>query len=575
MRRYKFLFGVIIIALASVVWAAPKAQIDNLGGFALDARADLEVLANASQGEGQRPSGWTFNVNNVSSPTYIADLWFDHELLAEAMFGKERPPGWTGAPTTNNPAVVLGNVRSDLELAADTQFGPNNRPAEWRGAPPIYRCDRTLQNLVRVLKSLYAANFQTADTTVNFCQAVAGEADGLVLQKIFSTPEIEAQVPDLILAVRGDLERLADEKLGLNTRPPSWIGNKVTESPTLTSDLFLDLETLADILLGAGTRPPGWIGVIPTAPIFAYRNLRHDLEALADAIGQVPRPRGWQGTDPLASCDPIIQDLAAILKQNYGFFTDGITVSGSFCLEVAAQANTLAENPPAPEAEATGEGNDRFVAQSQLAFTYLDSAASQYMGVMPAGTKFKAWYRNFGDSSMMFVSGDDFAVFIDRRWTTLGDDIFSRLPTTEGVKPLTFCDATWCNGPGPTPTPTGSGAIQELLNAGTEIAPSQQAAETGDKRQVSWNNIRVTYLLDNAQTRTAQVALEICTDTTQTDCEPVTSIFDNGLGAEKPALSQYNGLNVYEFPYGYTANLTINGATLTSPDVWISDPTIR
>jgi hypothetical protein len=195
--------------------------------------------------------------------------------------------------------------------------------------------------------------------------------------------------------------------------------------------------------------------------------------------------------------------------------------------------------------------------------------------VMPVGTKFKAWYRNFGDSTMMFVSGNDFAVFIDRRWTTLADDIFSRLPTTEGVKPLTFCDATWCNGPGPTPTPTGSGAIQALLDAGTPVSPAQQAAETGDKRQVSWNNIRVTYLLDNAQTRTAQVALEICTDTTQTDCEPVTSIFDNGLGAEKPALSQYNGLNVYEFPYGYTANLTITGATLTSPDVWISDPTIR
>ena len=38
---------------------------------------------------------------------------------------------------------------------------------------------------------------------------------------------------------------------------------------------------------------------------------------------------------------------------------------------------------------------------------------------------------------------------------------------------------------------------------------------------------------------------------------------------------QVNGLNVYEFPYGYTSNLIIEGTTLFSPDVWISDPTIR
>ena len=70
-------------------------------------------------------------------------------------------------------------------------------------------------------------------------------------------------------------------------------------------------------------------------------------------------------------------------------------------------------------------------------------------------------------------------------------------------------------------------------------------------------------------------SLEICTDTTQIECEPVISIFDNGLNVAKPVLSQFNGLNVYEFPYGYTSNLNIASATLFSPDVWISDPTIR
>jgi hypothetical protein len=40
-------------------------------------------------------------------------------------------------------------------------------------------------------------------------------------------------------------------------------------------------------------------------------------------------------------------------------------------------------------------------------------------------------------------------------------------------------------------------------------------------------------------------------------------------------VSQYNGLNVFEFVYGYTSNLIVEGSTLTSPDIWISDPSIR
>jgi hypothetical protein len=574
MRRYIVSLCVVALMLAGVVWAAPAAQVNNLGQFAQDTRADLELLANDALGAGVRPDGWTFNVNNINSPTFIADLWFDTELLAQELFGENRPDGWFGAPTSSSPFVVVGSIRSDLELAADEQLGFNNRPDGWRGAPAIFRCDRTLQNLARVLRTEYVYNFTTVDTVVNYCAVTAGEAETQVLQRVLSAPEIVEGTPALILTVRGDLERLADERLGLNTRPPGWIGNKDENSVTLASDIFLDLELLADNLIAPGQRPTGWLGVIPNAPYLAYRNLRHDLELLADAVGQVPRPRGWQNVDGLAVCDPVLQNLVILLADRYSFSTQSIAPGAGFCTEAAIQANQLAENPPAPEEGATEE-SDQFQAESQMAFTYLDPAATQYMGVMPAGTLFKAWYRNFGDSTMMFVSGDDFAVYIDRRWTTLPQEIYDRLPTTEGVKPLTFCDASWCNGPGPTPTPTGSGAIEALLDSGTPIATPNISDVQGEKRQVSWNNIRVTYLLDNAQARTVQVALEICQDATQTDCEPVVSIFDNGTGAPKPILSQYNGLNVYEFPYGYSPNLLIEGETLFSPDVWISDPTIR
>jgi hypothetical protein len=144
------------------------------------------------------------------------------------------------------------------------------------------------------------------------------------------------------------------------------------------------------------------------------------------------------------------------------------------------------------------------------------------------------------------------------------------------VRPLTFCDANWCNGPGPTPTPTGSGPLEQLIFAGTAAPTVPSPDELRDQlNQVSWNYIRVTYLLDNPTTNTAQVALEICQEPAQIACEPVNRVFNNNTGVELAAVSQYNGLNVYEFPYGYTTNVIIEGATLFSPDVWISDPTIR
>jgi hypothetical protein len=176
---------------------------------------------------------------------------------------------------------------------------------------------------------------------------------------------------------------------------------------------------------------------------------------------------------------------------------------------------------------------------------------------------------------MMFVSGDDFAVFIDRRWTNLPQNVFDTLPTLEGVAPLTFCDANWCQGPAPTPTPTGSGPLELLLADATIPAPPSLEGDGGPKVQVSWNNVRVTYVTDNAATGTALVGLELCTEPAQINCEPVLSVFDTTVGTAKPVLSQVNGLNVFEFPYGYSSGLVIEGDTLTSPDVWVSDPSIR
>ncbi|HEX2908205.1 MAG TPA: hypothetical protein VHO69_15145 [Phototrophicaceae bacterium] len=583
MRRYSSLFLLIMllalatggssVGLGGVLAAPPEQDFNNQ---VINARADLEQLANDALGEGARPESWTFNVNNVNSPTFIVDLWYDLELLATGILGENRPADWVGAPSTSDPLIVIRNIRHDLELAADAHFGSGNRPAGWRGGPPIARCSRTVMNLSQVLQTAFSYNFQTPPTAVNYCDTLAAEAEQQVIRLVYSGEEFTAQLNDLTLAVRGDLERLTDEEFGVNNRPAEWRGNRDITTQTFLSDLFLDLDTLANSQLGLGVRPDGWIGILPNSPIVAYRNLRHDLELLADTLGRIPRPRGWQGDDPLVVCSSDIQNLVLLAQQAHGLTTENLQAGANYCHDAALAANLLVESPPVVEEAGAGGGEDKtFVAEANYAFTYLDPAASQFMGIMPAGTEFKAWYRNFNESTMMFVSGQDFAVYVDLRWTTMNPDTFTRLPTTEGVKPLTFCDASWCNGPGPTPTPTGSGAIQALLNAGTPQAAPTIEDVREDKTQVSWNNIRVTYLLDNPTNKTVQVALEICTDTTQTNCEPVTQIFDNATGAVKPVLSQSNGLNVYDFVYGYTTNLVIESATLFSPDVWISDPTIR
>jgi hypothetical protein len=234
----------------------------------------------------------------------------------------------------------------------------------------------------------------------------------------------------------------------------------------------------------------------------------------------------------------------------------------------------VVENPPILDEEVVQE---RLTGSSTYAFAYLDVSALAYMGVMPGGTPFRAVYRNFGDSNMMFVVGDEFAVYVDRTFTTVEETVYNSLPTLEGVDPIAFCDAPWCNGPGPTPTPTGSTPLELVLFGSTPQATPDQTVLEETKQLISWDFVRVTYIQDNPSTRTALVTLELCTEpaSVATACEPVTYAFDNAAGVEKPVVSISNGLNVYEFRYGYTTNVVLQSETLFSNDVWISDPTIR
>jgi hypothetical protein len=546
--------------------------------FLFDVRADLETLADTVFGVEVRPDGWKANFESTSA-SMGADAWYDGELLADEVFGAGvRPAGWLGA-TIVSPAALGRNTRHDLELSATTAFGTTARPETWRGAAPIFSCDRTLQNLVLVLANFYRILPQTADSALNYCESLRAEIEDELVNILYGTPGENGElvnVNDLLGLARGDLERTADELLGLNTRPPGYVGNRDQNTPSFVGDLFLDLNTLADLQFGQDQRPEGWIGAISTSPGANYLALRHDIELFTDAaLDFGVRPTGWSGVNPLERCLPAVNQLATLVQQNFEIaFTELDPAAETFCAQVEAAANAVVENPPILDEVETEE---RFNATANYAFTYLDVAALDYMGIMPGGTPFRAVYRNFGDSNMMFVAGQDFALYVDRRFTTLPETIFNSLPTLEGVDPIAFCDARWCNGPGPTPTPTGSGPLENLLFSSTPQPTPNPGALEATKQLVSWNFVRVTYVQDNPTARTAQVTLELCQQPAQNAvaCEPALTVFNTQTAAFVPPVGQFNGLNVYELPYGYSTNVVIESQNFFARDVWISDPTIR
>lgn len=590
-RQYFWILLLIMLFSVSPIAAEPnQQQIDSLPSFTNAIRADLEIAANALLGQGIRPDTWTNNID-ITTATYVSDLWYDKELLANEVFGEGvRPPEWLGV-TVDEPDIIARNTRFDLEILADNIYnGTDNRPPVWSGASTLYRCDRTLQNVRGLLSEFFSFNTGLDDDAFGYCVLLQDEVHTAILETyqldIFDQEVLNQE----ILAVRGDIERIANEVYGVNDRPLGWAGNTDITSPLLLTDNYEDLRILADQTLGVGVRPERFIGSITDSQLETWRNLRYDLELLADAI--VPtlpsitdrRPRGWQGTDPLRRCEPLVQDLVLTLETRYGedeeepFNRMSFVDDENYCASAREAGNLFAERrPPTATERLALVAADSFTYESEYAFSYLDTTALEFMGVMPRGIRFKAWYRNYNESTMMFVSGEGFALYIDRRWTNMPQDVFDRLPTLEGVRPLSFCEASWCDGPGPTPTPTGS-AIESLLNFATPvIQPTLDPTSLlprEEKTEVNFENVRVVYLQDNLQTRTAQVTLELCQDVQLVNCEPVILLTDAASGNEIPVLSKASGNNVYELAYGYTNNIIIESPSIVSRDVFISDPTL-
>ena len=563
----------------------PVTPETDFGTFVINLRLDLELLADEAEGPNVRPAGWNGNTD-VTSPAILGDIWLDLEKLADDIVGEPgaRPLNWAGA-TSPTPNRIARNLRHDLELLADMVFEEGQRPEDWIGAPPIFSCDITVQNLLDLLSRTFGFVSVTPPTVVDYCRAVSGEAlDALAGEGVTLT---EGNVPQLLENVRGDLERLADELNGLGVRPEGWLGTVTLDSNEMSSDLLHDLELLGDQHLGVDNRPPNWIGDLGISPAIAVRNLRHDLELLADntlggrdyLIATGGRPYGWLGTegfgDDFTFCDSATQSLVLLLSSYYRYEVPVITAPNQedFCRTLSAEANHYAETDPQQATEEEVAGNvgasGKPIFESDFAFTYLDVGALQYMGIMPRGVEFEAWYRNFGDSTMMYVVGDNFAVYLSYNWTTMPEDRFYRLPTLQGVVPETYCFAEWCVGPGPTPTPTGA-AITPTPGG----APGEPPPGFDNLVLVPWNQVVIYYDQDRPDSRTVLVRMELCAGV-GVSCEPVTNVYDAASGLPLPTLDVIGPYPVFELPYGYSNRFLVVSPTYYANEIWISDPTLR
>ena len=137
----------------------------------VNARSDLEILANQQLGAA-RPEGWSGSLD-VNNPQLALLIRLDLEVLMANLVGLESiPAGWFG-PVPSTPHAIARDIRHDLELLADVVVGPSVRPPGWAGDDPIMRCDRSTQNLLRLLRKSYQFEPTVLPTTPDYCKQLA------------------------------------------------------------------------------------------------------------------------------------------------------------------------------------------------------------------------------------------------------------------------------------------------------------------------------------------------------------------------------------------------------------------
>ncbi|MCB9450479.1 MAG: hypothetical protein H6672_03520 [Anaerolineaceae bacterium] len=174
-------------ATPTEVEVSPTAPVSSDIPLLINARTDLELLANGVMGTG-RPLGWSGGLD-INDPQLALLIRLDLELLAGQVLGmNERPAGWFGAvPST--PEAIARDIRHDLELLADTVNSLGVRPPGWAGADALMRCSRGVQTLVNLLErgGVFALNVDV--NAPDFCQRAEVQASVFAETNLLRLPQ--------------------------------------------------------------------------------------------------------------------------------------------------------------------------------------------------------------------------------------------------------------------------------------------------------------------------------------------------------------------------------------------------
>lgn len=265
------------------------------------------------------------------------------------------------------------------------------------------------------------------------------------------TPDIPVEV-FLLLDARRDMELMADEKIGIGSRPTGWNGEISPFEPQIALLTRADLELLAATLINVDRRPSGWTGAIASTPYAVARDVRYDLEQLADVVyGPNSRPTGWFGGDPLLRCNRATQTLVSLLQRGGIFRLDIPANTPNFCREAELAVTRFTETELLANAQIGELFSDQVTLLSEneintdLAVAYLEPGATGRLGVIPNGTPIIAVGRSYAAfSNMLLVQGDSFIVFVEYINTTVSEQQFRGLPNWEALQVDTNCFADWC-----------------------------------------------------------------------------------------------------------------------------------
>lgn len=574
------LVAVLLGSFSGVGHARPLAQ-DEVSTLLLVARMDLETLANERLGDGYRPVIWSNSID-VNSPSFAVDLRLDLETLAGTLASPDtRPAGWFGAV----PGMLwtqARDVRHDLELLADQQFGPGARPALWIGGEPLMRCERDIQTVAYwFLRTNAAYTLPNTQAGEEYCGLVAQQ------NQLFADILIENAEP--AGDVRADLNALSRVVFRENVFPIGWTDGK--DNVSVRQDL--ELLKAAASQVGQPVDEANWFGETAFGADWeASRAIRHDLELLADAkvaVGQ--RPEGWSAFEPLVRCSLEDQEFALLMQAETGYVATTPGSDPDYCGQVVLeysrfvedQVSTTIQTPPvsapaegAGAADAGGGGGEvianvgNIAARAYNPIAYLDRGARIRVGVIPRGTAFTALARNSApDSSMAYVSGLGFNVWISVKFTDLQDNEYASLPYAENVEyqlPQLLCFANFCTDLVRFGDPLG-GVIgyDGLISTGRVGAPGSNL------QQLDYAHVRLLFNQHDTPNNEAELRIEVCPNLDNfTGCEPVLRLVENGVVTQPVRVE--NGYPVWRLRYELHDPARLESRNYAVNGLWVSRP---